>query len=100
MAAFTRHITGPGRARTAARFALFLESSARPELRAPLSRGRETVLAWSAAWVRRFGSSDPERHGRILLDHLDGVVLHQLAFPVEDFDPAPDIRQLLTGLLG
>ncbi|WP_407549137.1 TetR/AcrR family transcriptional regulator [Streptomyces sp. Pv4-95] len=100
MAAFARHTTGPGRARTAARFALFLESSARPELRAPLARGRETVLAWSAAWVRRFGSSDPERHGRILLDHLDGVVLHQLAFPDEDFDPAPDIRQLLTGLLG
>ncbi|WP_411143806.1 TetR/AcrR family transcriptional regulator [Streptomyces sp. x-80] len=100
MAAFVRHATGPGRARTAARFALFLESSARPELRAPLARGRQTVLAWSAERARRFGSPAPERHGRILLDHLDGVVLHQLSFPAADFDPAPDIRDLLRGLLG
>ncbi|MFJ6749060.1 TetR/AcrR family transcriptional regulator [Streptomyces sp. NPDC091266] len=100
MAAFARHATGPGRARTAARFALFLEAAARPELRAPLARGRQAVLAWSAEWVRRFGSRAPERHGRILLDHLDGVVLHQLAFPDDDFNPAPEIRELLAGLLG
>ncbi|TJZ54628.1 TetR family transcriptional regulator [Streptomyces piniterrae] len=99
MAAFVRQAVGPARARTAARFALFLESSARPELRAPLTRGREAVLAWSAEWVRRFGSRAPERHGRILIDHLDGVVLHQLAFPDEDFDPAGDIGALLSGLL-
>ncbi|MFI9050963.1 TetR/AcrR family transcriptional regulator [Streptomyces sp. NPDC053427] len=100
MAAFARHATGPARARTAARFALFLESTARPELRAPLARGRQTVLAWGAEWVGRFGSAAPDRHGRILLDHLDGAILHQLAFPDEDFDPAPEIRELLGGLLG
>ncbi|MEV0375060.1 TetR family transcriptional regulator [Streptomyces sp. NPDC050636] len=99
LAAFVRHATGPARARTAARFALFLESSARPELRAPLARGRKAVLAWSAEWVRRFGSRAPERHSRILLDHLDGAVLHQLAFPDDDFDPTADIREVLSGLL-
>ncbi|UQA92384.1 TetR/AcrR family transcriptional regulator [Streptomyces halobius] len=99
MAAFVRHATGPARARTAARFALFLESSSRPELRAPLARGRAAVLAWSTEWVRRFGSAAPERHSRMLLDHLDGVVLHQLAFPEEDFDPTVDLRELLSGLL-
>ncbi|MFJ9847781.1 TetR/AcrR family transcriptional regulator [Streptomyces sp. NPDC101150] len=100
MAAFARHATGPARARTAARFALFLESTARPELRAPLTRGRRTALVWAADRVRGFGSEVPDRHGRILLDHLDGVILHQLAFPDDDFDPAPEIRELLGGLLG
>ncbi|KPC63852.1 TetR/AcrR family transcriptional regulator [Streptomyces chattanoogensis] len=100
LAGFVRQATGPGRARTAARFALFLESAARPELRAPLARGRQRVLAWAAEWAGRFGSGAPERHGRMLLDHLDGVVLHQLVFPDEEFDPAPDIRELLDGLLG
>ncbi|ARF58187.1 TetR/AcrR family transcriptional regulator [Streptomyces gilvosporeus] len=100
MAAFVRYATGPGRSLTAARYALFLESTARPELRGPLARGRQAVLAWSAEWVGRFGSEAPERHGRMLLDHLDGVVLHQLVFPDEEFDPVPDLRDLLEGLLG
>ncbi|MEU9117064.1 TetR family transcriptional regulator [Streptomyces sp. NPDC048483] len=100
LAAFARHATGPARARTTARLALFLESTARPELRAPLARSRQTVLTWGADSVRRFGSAHPERHGRILLDHLDGIILHQLTFPEGDFDPAPDLRDLLRGLLG
>ncbi len=97
---FVRYATGPARARTAARYALLLEASARPELRPPLARGREAVAGWSAEWLRRFGSPAPRRHCGILLDYLDGVMFHQLTFPVEDFDPGPGIAELLAGLLG
>ncbi|MGW7492334.1 TetR/AcrR family transcriptional regulator [Streptomyces sp. NPDC054786] len=96
---FLRYATGPERARTAARFALYLESSARPELRPTLTRGRETVVGWGAEWLQRFGSTAPRRHCEILFDYMDGVAFHQLAFPTKDFDPGPGIRELLGGLL-
>ncbi|MER6053091.1 hypothetical protein ABT168_37595, partial [Streptomyces sp. NPDC001793] len=99
MAAFARHAAGPGRSRTAARWALLLESAARPEVRAPLGRGRQAVLERSTEWVRRLGSGAPERHGRILVDHLEGVVMRQLAFPDGAFDPAEEMRALVDGLL-
>ncbi|MEU5543630.1 TetR family transcriptional regulator [Streptomyces sioyaensis] len=96
---FLRYATGPERARTAARFALYLEATSRPELRPALTRGREAVVGWGAEWLRRFGSPAPRRHCGILLDYMDGVVFRQLAFPDEDFDPVPGIRELLSGLL-
>ncbi|MEU2794482.1 TetR/AcrR family transcriptional regulator [Streptomyces sp. NPDC007100] len=97
---FLRYATGPGRARTAARFALYLEASARPELRAPLTRGRQAVAGWGSEWMRRFGSPTPQRHCELLLDYLDGVAFHQVAFPAADFDPGPGVTELLTRLLG
>lgn len=96
---FLRYATGPERARTAARFALYLESMARPELRPTLTRGREAVVGWGADWLRRFGSPAPRRHCEILFDYMDGVAFHQIAFPAEDFDPGPGIHELLSGLL-
>ncbi|OKI01043.1 TetR family transcriptional regulator [Streptomyces sp. CB02923] len=102
-AAVTRFIlyaTGPERARTAARYALCLEASARPELRPALTRGREAVVGWGTEWMRRFGSPAPQRHCEILFDYLDGIAFHQLSFPVEDFDPGPGIAELLGRLLG
>ncbi|MEV5599651.1 TetR family transcriptional regulator [Streptomyces sp. NPDC052496] len=96
---FLLYATGPERARTAARYALFLEASARPELRPALTRGRETVVGWGTEWMRRFGSPAPRRHCEILFDYLDGVAFHQLSFPAPDFDPGPGIRELLTRLL-
>ncbi|MER7991103.1 TetR/AcrR family transcriptional regulator [Streptomyces noursei] len=100
MAAFARHAAGPGRSRTAARLALALESTARPELRTPLGRVRQPLLERSTEWVRRLGSATPERHGRILVDHLDGVVLRQLSLPDGPFDPLEEMRTLVGGLLG
>ncbi|WP_077193866.1 TetR/AcrR family transcriptional regulator [Streptomyces lydicus] len=96
---FLRYATGPARARTAARFALSLESTARPELRAALARGREATIDRGTEWLRRLGSRTPRRHCEILLDHLDGVAFRQLTFPAADFDPRPGIHGLLNGLL-
>lgn len=97
---FLLYATGPERARTAARYALYQEASARPELRPSLTRGREAVVGWGTEWMRRFGSPTPQRHCEILLDYLDGVAFHQLSFPADDFDPGPGIGELLARLLG
>lgn len=96
---FLRYATGPERTRTAARFALYLESWTRPEIRPALTRSRETVVGWGAEWLRHIGSPAPRRHCAILCDYMDGVAFRQLSFPDGDFDPGPGIRELLGGLL-
>ena len=100
MTGFTRHAVGPGRARSTARYNLFLEAISRPELARPLARGRATIVEWGSSWLAELGSATPEVHCRRLADYLDGVILHQLAFPSVDFDPAPGIQDFLAAVLG
>jgi DNA-binding transcriptional regulator YbjK len=98
LAGFVRHATGPARTRTAARYGLFLEAAARPELREPLARSRASITSWGTEWIRRLGSPTPQVHCRLVLDYLDGVILHQIAFPERGFDPEPGIRAVLATL--
>ncbi|MFC7546123.1 TetR/AcrR family transcriptional regulator [Plantactinospora sp. GCM10030261] len=93
-----RGAVGPARDRTLARYALALEAAVRPELQSHMLRGRADVLRWAVPWLRRAGSAQPETHARLLLDYLDGVIMHQLSFPEPDFDPGPGVRTLLTAL--
>lgn len=97
---FTRYAVGPGRARSAARYALFLEAIARPELARPLSEGRAAIVAWGSMWLAQLGSAAPVEHCQRLADYMDGVILHQLAFPSARFEPGPGIRDLLGSLVG
>lgn len=97
---FTRYAAGPGRARSTARYTLFLEAIARPELAPPLARGRAAIVEWGSQWLAQLGSSTPDEHCRRLTDYLDGVILHQLAFPNTTFDPAPGIHDFLAVLVG
>ncbi|WP_327145557.1 TetR/AcrR family transcriptional regulator [Nocardia sp. NBC_01327] len=99
MAGVVRHALGPGRSRTAARYALFLQAAAHPELREPITAARATVSSWVAPWLQKIGSPAPMDHCHILLDHLDGLILHRITWPEPDFDPSPGIRALLSGLL-
>ena len=91
------HLLGPGRERTTARYALVLEGVARPAVREPLIRGRESLTVWGAQWLRDLGSPAPEEHCRTLFDFLDGMMLHQIGMPEEGFDPGPGIRTVLAG---
>ena len=98
LASYVRHAIGPGRARTLARYGLFLEAaSARPELRKPLARSRAALLVWGAQWMRVLGSPDPEAHCGRMLDYLEGVIFHQMTFPERGFDPGSGICGILTG---
>ncbi len=87
------------RTRTLARYALFLEAGVRPELREPLAAATGGLAAWGAQWLRELGSTRPERDSRLILEYMDGVLLHQIAAPDPRFDPVPALRRLLDALL-
>jgi len=96
LADLARQAIGPGRTRVRARYALFLEAMTHPELAGQLATGRAEILDLGARWLARLDLPDPgERYAR-LIAHLDGIVLHQLTFPTDPFDPAPGFRALLT----
>jgi DNA-binding transcriptional regulator YbjK len=100
LGAFVGHALGPARARTSARYVLFLEAAAKPELRESLAGSRAEIHRWGTPWIERLGSTRPAEHTDLVLDYLDGLILHQLAFPRAGFDPVPGIRELLAGLAG
>jgi DNA-binding transcriptional regulator YbjK len=99
LAALLRQLTGPDRVLTQARFAIFVEVAQRPDLQPHLGGAMDDIRRWGAAWLAALGSTDPDRDCRLVLDHLDGALLHQLAFLDPAFDPEPGLRALLTGLL-
>jgi hypothetical protein len=45
------------------------------------------------------GASDPAGSGRVLLACVNGIVYDQLLRPMPDFDPEPDLRRIISGLL-
>jgi hypothetical protein len=67
-----------GRERTLARYELALESTRRPELRAKMDEYGSTFRLMAEKTIRAAGAGEPERRGRTLVAHLDGLVLHQL----------------------
>jgi DNA-binding transcriptional regulator YbjK len=97
---FVMNAIGPGRHRTLARYALCVEAASRPELQAELRRSNAEIVEWAAPWLRQIGSRDPGRDCRLMLDYLDGVMFHQLAFADPAFDAHAAIRHVLGSLVG
>lgn len=98
LAQFATEATGPSRALTMARYAILLQASLQPSLRAQLSATGARVNAWFINWMRIAGSANPERDAPIVMNHWTGLVLHQLASPDPAFDPATQLTPLLTAL--
>jgi DNA-binding transcriptional regulator YbjK len=96
---FVRDATGPGRSLTLARLAIFVEAGLRPELQAELAATAAETRRWGARWLAAVGSARPEADAQVVLDLLDGVILHQLAFPHPGFDPTARVAALLDLLL-
>jgi DNA-binding transcriptional regulator YbjK len=99
LTAFVRHATGPARAQTLARHVLFTEAAVRPELQPALAASAARIRSWGAAWLAQAGSADPGRDCRIILNYLDGLILHQLAFPDPGFDPGPDLNSVIHAFI-
>lgn len=99
LGALVRQATGPGRNRALARYALCLEAVRRPDLQRELRQGNAEIVGWAAPWLRQIGSAEPDRDCRLMLDYLDGLMFHQLAFGDPDFDPVPGIRLVLGRLV-
>jgi len=99
LAAFVHRATGPERVLTLARYSLFMEAALRPDLQETLAETARTVRQWGAGWLRDLGAADPEAGCQFVLDHLDGIMLHQLAMPDAEFDPGPAIANLVRAVL-
>lgn len=96
LAILAQEATGPQRTLTLARYAILVEAGIQPSLRAQLTVTGSRVNAWATNWIRIAGSTDPERDAPIIMNHVTGVVLHQLAMPDPAFDPFAQILALVT----
>jgi DNA-binding transcriptional regulator YbjK len=99
LADFAKDSVGPRRTLTLTRYAILVESGIYPALRAQLAATGARVNAWAYNWIRIAGSADPDRHAPIIMNHVTGIVLHDLAIPDPDFDPYPQIETLVVALL-
>lgn len=96
MAAFVVHAVRADRVRTLARYALFLETQCIPALRETIRRGHLRLTEWTASLLAGIGAD--RAVARILVDQLDGIILHQLVNPAADFDPRPALDRLVRAL--
>jgi DNA-binding transcriptional regulator YbjK len=95
LATYVRRAVGPDRAMTIARYTVVVEATLHPELRPRLAETARAIRDWGADWLRAIGSTDPEVQCRLILDQLEGIILHQLAYP----DPTVDLDQTMTAVV-
>lgn len=99
LVAYALHSAGPDRTRSAARYALALEAVASDAVRASMLRARGELLEWAFGLLRGLPGATEDTVA-IVMDYLDGVVLHQVTTPVQPFDPRPRLETLTISLLG
>lgn len=94
--------TGPDVVRTRARYALFVEAASVPELRAAVQSRREELRRWGIGMLTSLDAettpgSDVELRARVIMDYIDGMILHRLT---SDDEPHPrdGIRWVLDAL--
>lgn len=90
---FVVHATTTDRVRTRARFALFGEAATVPALHESLHRAHHRLRAVAVELATGVGLTPADT--ALLVDYLDGAIVHRLA----DFDPAPDPRPALARLV-
>lgn len=91
-------LTGPFAVRTRARYALFLELAADPELGAALRRQRREFERWTEGLVAAAGIPNPVPATRAIMALGDGLVLHRLTIDPE-LAVRPTIERAVRALL-
>lgn len=99
LAVFVRRATGPDREQTIARYGVFVEVALHPPLQRHLGATMAGIRDWGTRWLRDIGSPDPDRHCQLVLNHLDGMMLHRLAFPDPRSDPLGEISAFLAAVV-
>jgi AcrR family transcriptional regulator len=99
LAGFARDVTGARRTLTLARYAILVEAGHNARIRSQLAEAGSRVNAWFANWLRLIGSRDTGHDVHVLGNYLTGLMLHQLAIPDQEFDPADKITALLESLV-
>jgi DNA-binding transcriptional regulator YbjK len=98
LCALLERATGPDRAQTAARFALFVEAGHDPDLREPLARGRATVEAPLVLALAGLGVRDPRAATAVLVPCLQGLLLRHIS-RLDDADPRPVVSRVVQAVL-
>jgi hypothetical protein len=92
--------TTTDRVRTQARYALFVEAAtaeAESEIVGSIQRSRHRLAGWCRSILTALGATEPARSTRLLVDYLDGMILHRLTG--SKTSPAT-IRRDLAAFLG
>ncbi|MFC6014401.1 TetR/AcrR family transcriptional regulator [Nocardia lasii] len=97
LALFIAHATTTDRVRTQARLALFGESQTMPALQESVQRAHHRLRTWAIEMAATVGLS-PADTG-ILVDYLDGAVIHRLTGADRDRDPRDGLARLVHALL-
>ncbi|MEU4343825.1 TetR family transcriptional regulator [Nocardia sp. NPDC023852] len=98
MTGFVVHAVAADRTRTLARYALLLEAQTMPALRETVRRGHPRLTEWAATLLANVGAE--RAVAKILVDYLDGAILHQVISPVPEFDPHGALNRLVRALVG
>ena len=96
---YVMHATGPDLVRTRARFAMFVEAMATPELRAGVDTRRSELRAWIGTVLAGLGVEDSATTARILIDYLDGLILHRCTSHDDEPDPREGLTRMVRTLL-
>ncbi|MEU4163553.1 TetR family transcriptional regulator [Actinoplanes sp. NPDC026670] len=100
LTAYVLRALGPERPVTVARYGLFVEAALRPALQGHLADSAAELRRWATQWLRAIGSTNPTADCTAIMDYLDGLILHELAFPgpPEELPAAIDrtVRTLCT----
>jgi len=96
---YVLYATGPDAVRTRARLALFVESTTVPAMRASVGARRGELRAWGREILAALGADDPETAAQIVVDYVDGVILHRLTSEDDGTDPQTGIGRILDAVL-
>jgi DNA-binding transcriptional regulator YbjK len=99
IAGWVREAAGARRALTLSRHAILVEAGHNTRIRHQLAQTGSRVNAWFANWLRLIGSRDTGHDVHVLGNYITGLMLHQLAIPDPEFDPADKITALLESLV-
>lgn len=97
-AGFVRHAVDTDRTRTLARYALFVEAQTVPPLQDSVQRGHRRLTEWAETMLAQLNADHTV--AKLLIDYVDGAILHQLVSPAQDFDPHSAVDRLVRALLG
>jgi DNA-binding transcriptional regulator YbjK len=100
LAAYVRRAVGPDRPLTIARYVLFIEAALRTDSQRQLTEAAREIRRWGARWLAAIGAADPEGACELILDQVDGMILHRLAYPgLADADPADRLTRAVRALV-
>lgn len=100
LAAYVRRAVGPDRPLTIARYVLFIEAALRADVRQQMSESAREIRRWGARWLQAIGAADPAGACDMVLDQVEGMILHLLVQgePAAD-DLAERLAQAVRGLM-